>query len=231
VAFTPRNIRAGWAKSGLIPFNPDRVLSETPKPPEPSILKQEVTVISRLKDVPHTPVTSEALTSLRSLIEQDVDVLGEPSKYRVRKLANAAQKWVAECAILLDENKLLFEQNNESNVRKSTRSTVVGKAKVMSWDELEKAKAARAAKEQAAADKKQRGQKPKDPAPEAGETTVGKGKRGRGRKSCASDADTTRSAKANVTRVSDPSGVDERSARASGAVLNGEDDRSASCGR
>ena len=50
-------------------------------------------MISRLKDgVPHTPVTSEALILLRSLIEQDINVLDEPSKRRVQKLANAAQK-------------------------------------------------------------------------------------------------------------------------------------------
>jgi hypothetical protein len=158
VAFTSRNIRAGWLGAGLIPFNPDRVMSKTPKPPPPEdqfAPKQVVTVLPGLHDVPHTPVTAEALTSLRSLIEQDINVLAEPSKSRVLKLANAAEKRFAECAILLDENKLLFEQNSESKVRKSTRSTVVGKAKVMSWEDLEKAKAVRAAKDQAAADKKQ----------------------------------------------------------------------------
>jgi hypothetical protein len=155
MAFTAHNIRAGWAKSGLVPFNPDRVLSETPKPPdESSILKQDVIVVSSLKDMPHTPVTSDALTSLCSLLKQNTDSLGERGKRHVEKLSNAAKKWAAECAILLDENRLLCEQNNESNVRKSTRSTVVGKAKVMRWDDLERAKAARAAKEQAAADKK-----------------------------------------------------------------------------
>jgi hypothetical protein len=30
--FTKKNIRAGWAKSGLFPFNPDRVLRDIPKP-------------------------------------------------------------------------------------------------------------------------------------------------------------------------------------------------------
>lgn len=68
-AFTPHNIRVGWLGSGLIPFNPDKVLSKTPKPPEKSpISKQEVSVVPRIHDVPHTPVTSETLTSLRSLI-------------------------------------------------------------------------------------------------------------------------------------------------------------------
>jgi DDE superfamily endonuclease len=205
VAFTPRNIRAGWTKSGLIPFNPDRVLSETPKPPEePSILKQEVNVVSRPNDgVAHTPVTSEALTLLCSLVEQDTNSLDERGKYHVEKLRNAAKKWAAECAFLLDENKLLFEQNIESNVRKSTRSTVVGKAKVMSLDALEKKKAARTTKEQAASKKEKRGQKTNDSAPEAEEATAGRGKRGRKRKSCVSEADTAASAKAEVARVSD----------------------------
>lgn len=78
----------------MFPFNPDRILRDTPKSSdESSVLKREVKVISRLKDgVPHTPVTSEALISLRSLIEQDINVLDEPSKRRVQKLANAAQK-------------------------------------------------------------------------------------------------------------------------------------------
>lgn len=73
-------------------------------------------------------------------------MLDETSRYRAQKLANAAEKRFAECAIDLDENTLLFGQNSESNVHKSNRSTVVGKAKVMSWDDLEKAKADRDAK-------------------------------------------------------------------------------------
>ena len=32
-AFTPKNIKAGFAASGLFPFNPDRVLRDMPKPP------------------------------------------------------------------------------------------------------------------------------------------------------------------------------------------------------
>ena len=63
-----------------------------------------------------TPVTAEALTSLRNLIEQDAHTLNDASKQRLQKLANAAQKSFAECALLLDENRLLFEQNNEKQL-------------------------------------------------------------------------------------------------------------------
>ena len=84
--------------------------------------------------------------------------------------------------------------NNEAKVRRSTKSVVLGKAKVMSYKDLERARAERAEKEQAKAKGKgKRGRKPKSPAPkvdtpEAEEATVDKGKRGRKRKSAAPEA-------------------------------------------
>jgi hypothetical protein len=57
--------------------------------------------------------------------------------------------------------------NNEVKVRRSTRSVVLGKAKVMSFEDIEEARVKRAAKE----------------------VIKGKGERGRKRKSAALDAD------------------------------------------
>ena len=112
-------------------------------------------------------MTAEALTSLRNLIEQDTHTLDETSKQRLQKLANAAQVSFAECALLLDENRLLFQQNNESKCRKSTKLTVVGKAKVMSYEDIVEVQAKRAAKEaakEAVAVNGKRGRKRKSPA-------------------------------------------------------------------
>ena len=39
-AFTKRNTTAAWAASGLFPFNPDRVLRATPKPPARSTVPE-----------------------------------------------------------------------------------------------------------------------------------------------------------------------------------------------
>ncbi|KAF2101633.1 hypothetical protein NA57DRAFT_53587 [Rhizodiscina lignyota] len=75
----------------------------------------------------------------------------------------------------------------------------------MSWEELEKVKAARTAKVQAAAGKKKRGRKPKNPTPEAEEATAGKKARGRKRKSPTTEVDTTTSGRAKVARVSEVS--------------------------
>jgi hypothetical protein len=72
-----------------------------------------------------------------------------------------------EHALLDNRNQMLTRMNNEAKVCRSTRSVVVGKAKVMSFEDIEVARAARAAKD----------------------AIKGKGKRGRKRKSAAHEAE------------------------------------------
>jgi hypothetical protein len=119
----------------------------------------------------------------------------------VQKLANAAQISFAERA-LHDQNQMLTRMNNEAKVRRSTRSVVLGKAKVMSFEDIEVARAARAAKE-VIKDKRNRGRKRKsatveadEPEPDepevaraAEEVINGRGKRGRKRKIAAREVD------------------------------------------
>jgi hypothetical protein len=178
-ALTKRNITARWAATGLFPFSLERVLRGTPKPSaELTVPKADKVVGSCPQDevlqTPVTPVTTEALTSLHNLIKQDAFALDEPSKQRLRrhvqKLASAARISFAERALLQDQNRFLSKINNEAKVRRSTRSVVLGKAKVMSYEDLEEARAKRAAKEKATAGKGKgkRGRKRKSPAPEAG---------------------------------------------------------------
>ena len=56
--------------------------------------------------------------------------------------------------------------NNEAKVRRSTKSVIVGKAKVMSYEDIEEARAKRAAKEEVTAANKKRDRVCKDTAPE-----------------------------------------------------------------
>ncbi|XP_014553202.1 hypothetical protein COCVIDRAFT_80242, partial [Bipolaris victoriae FI3] len=155
-AFTRRNIKAAWAASGLLPFDPERVLQDMPRPPA------ELTVSIASKDMPSdprdeipvtpvTPVNTEGLVSLHNLIQQDTSTLDELSKQRlqrrVQKLASAAHISFAQQGLLQDHNRLLAKINGEAKVRRATRSVVLGKAKVMSYEDLEEARAKRAAKE------------------------------------------------------------------------------------
>ena len=86
-----------------------------------------------------TPKTAESLMSLRRQIEEGITQgreINSHCKIYIQKLANAAENAFADQAILLDENLLLFEQNNEKATYKSIKATVVGSARVMSYEDI-----------------------------------------------------------------------------------------------
>ncbi|KAH6692772.1 hypothetical protein BKA61DRAFT_532590 [Leptodontidium sp. MPI-SDFR-AT-0119] len=141
---------------------------------------------------PVTPVSAEGLMSLYDQIKQDTQTLDATNtqrlQKRVQKLANAAQVSFAECALLNNRNQFLTEANNEAKLRRSTRSVVLGKAKVMSFEDIEEARAKRAAKD-AIQSKGKRGRKRKNTEPEASEAELeSEGTRIRRRRSTAVEA-------------------------------------------
>lgn len=195
---TKMNILAGWAATGLFPFNPERVLRHTPRPPAQltvSVPNANKVVGSQDKvpQTPVTPVTAEGLTPIHKLIKQDAHGLDEISKQRlhrhVQKIASAARISFAECALLQDQNRLLAKINGEAKVRRSTKSLILGKAKVMSYEDLSEARAKRAAaKEKAMVTQAKRAVAKEEKATAKGKATAGKGKRGRPRKNPAPEA-------------------------------------------
>jgi hypothetical protein len=109
-----------------------------------------------------TPVTSEDFASLRRRLEQNVHLLDADSQLYCRKLANAGERATAARDLLFKENHDLFKQNNESNTRVSRKSNMVGKGKVMSYEDIEEAVRKRDVKD--AAGTGRRGRKRKDAA-------------------------------------------------------------------
>ena len=110
-AFTAKNIKAGFAASGLFPFNPDRVLDSMPRPVighfTVSTADKVIVETSSEEQIPPTPVTpvsAEGLTSLQNLIiEQDAHALDDKSKQslqrHLRKFSKAAQLSFAKGAL------------------------------------------------------------------------------------------------------------------------------------
>jgi len=72
-----------------------------------------------------------------SLIERGTHMLDDPSKRLLQKLVHVAQNRV----LILNENRLLLKQKNESSCRRSTRSTITGKAKGLSYKDILEAQA------------------------------------------------------------------------------------------
>lgn len=153
---TKKNILAGWAKTSLFPFNPDRVLRNITKPaaelPTALPIPATNTACNPQREVVQTlvtPVSSEALTSLLTLIKQDTyDETGAKRHQRlVQKLANAAEISFAQHALHQDQIQFLSKVNNKAKTRRKTRSDILGKARVMSFEDIEAARAKRAKQE------------------------------------------------------------------------------------
>jgi hypothetical protein len=79
-ALTPSNIKSAWAKVGLYPFNPDRVLRDIQKPPAAVSPSSPTVDMARYDEPLRTPVTSDQLASLRRIIEQNMpDLVSQSS--------------------------------------------------------------------------------------------------------------------------------------------------------
>jgi predicted LPLAT superfamily acyltransferase len=92
--------------------------------------------------------------SLRNMIiEQDAGALIETNKRNLQrhlyKLAKAAQLSLAKGALQQNHIRFLQTVNNEAKVRRSTKSLVLGKAKVMGYKELMEARRKRVEKDAA----------------------------------------------------------------------------------
>ena len=127
-AFMLKNIKAGFAASGLFLLNPDRVLRSMPAPPaEPAMPRaDEVKVGSCWQDIepqtPVMPVSAEAFMSLQKLIIQwDAHTLDEMSKQNLARhlqmCTKAFQKSSAKSILQEDQIQFLTMINNEAKVR------------------------------------------------------------------------------------------------------------------
>jgi hypothetical protein len=121
-AFTPKNIRAGFAASGLVPFNPDRVLRTVPKPPGEltlAVINEAPCQGDADPQKPVTLVSPDGLMSLQNLIlEKDAHALDETSKQNSQrhllKLAKATQVFLTTSALQQNHIQLLMAVNNET---------------------------------------------------------------------------------------------------------------------
>ncbi|KAF2844747.1 hypothetical protein T440DRAFT_365549, partial [Plenodomus tracheiphilus IPT5] len=156
---------------------------------------------------PATPVSGEALASLIDRIKQ-VPNDEASSQHMVKlqqKVANAAQTYLAKIALLYNQNQFLAAINNEGKARRAADQKVIGTARVATYEDLEKKRAERALTDAKEAEKKAKkaakeARNVAGAAPEA-EGATGMKKRGRKRKSAASEAGAA-TPKAKMARTS-----------------------------
>jgi hypothetical protein len=149
-ALTARNIRSGWSKAGLFPFNPSRVLADMPAPVKdppanPLSLGSLREPLNQATLV--TPTTTEGVHSLYRLLEEKMDASGAVNDPVLQKFLHATEKAFADRSLLNDENESLVKQNDEKRVRQNTKVKVIdqGSAKIMSYEDVVEAVQKRAA--------------------------------------------------------------------------------------
>ncbi|KAK4900161.1 hypothetical protein LTR49_027509 [Elasticomyces elasticus] len=92
--------------------------------------------------------------SLQNLIvERDAQVLDQWDRLKLerhlQKLTKAAQTFLIKNALQSDQIQFLLKTNDEAKVRRSTKSLVLGKARVVSYEDLVAARPERAKKDAA----------------------------------------------------------------------------------
>jgi hypothetical protein len=131
-----RNVLSGWSKTGLFPFNPDRVLRAI-QPPLPAPLQVEAALApcSSSGEPLQTPTTAEGLRLLCGKVAKETHGLDNDRKILLQHLAHAAEKAFADRSLLSNENGQLWLQNNEKRSRKK-QSRKVGNARIMSYEDI-----------------------------------------------------------------------------------------------
>ncbi|RYO39765.1 hypothetical protein AA0113_g11160 [Alternaria arborescens] len=196
-ALTKKNVLAGWAKAGLFPYNPDRVLRTITKleialPNHTAVEASRQCPQYELVQTPATPTSSEELMLLLNQIK--LEPHDEASRQRkqklMKKLGNAAERSFAREALDQDHIQFLAQKNNEAKTRRATKSAILSVARVVTFEDLQEEREKRAEKVAAkeAKGKARRGRKPKS-TPLDAEVTATTGKRGRKSNNTAPESD------------------------------------------
>jgi hypothetical protein len=153
VALTARNIRSGWSKAGLFPYNASRVLDGMSAPIEGPFALPPPLASSHVQEplsyqTLTTPTSTEGVHNLYRMLEEKLGVnnaFGDPC---LQKFLHATEKAFADRLLLHNENENLLKQNDEKRVRQNAKSTVIsqGNAKIMSYADIVEMQQSRAAK-------------------------------------------------------------------------------------
>jgi hypothetical protein len=133
-ALTSNTVRSGFAGAGLVPYDPERVLSKlnsylrTPTPPPPPPTKQAPWV-------PETPHNIQELESqakaVRDFVQRRTAGSSSPTDRAVRQLVKGCQMAMHSAVLLADENKRLRAANERQTKKRAVRRSYIAKGGVL----------------------------------------------------------------------------------------------------
>ena len=96
-----------------------------------------------------TPTSARSLETFQKQMEACTESSRGPHEVHLEKAVKALGKAFADGALLREEIGGLLEQNNEKRGRKSLKRTVVGRGKIMSYEDIVAVREQRAERESA----------------------------------------------------------------------------------
>jgi hypothetical protein len=136
-ALTSDTVRNGFAATGLVPYDPERVLSKlnsylrTPTPPPP--------MTERAPWVPETPHNIQELESqakaIGDFIQRRTAGSSSPTDHAVRQLVKGCQMAMHSAVLLADENKRLRAVNERQTKKRAVRRSYIAKGGALTVQE------------------------------------------------------------------------------------------------
>jgi len=145
-----RNIRSGWSKAVLYPFQPRRILYDVQE--APAIADLGATALNAPMQPLLSPTLLETPTNAMSLAarQRKLEERPEPVSgvdHYLQKALNATQRAFAERELLTAENQELVKQNNEKRTHQHVEERKIGEAKIMDYEDIVEALKVRIRKE------------------------------------------------------------------------------------
>ena len=137
-ALTSDTIRSGFAATGLVPYDPERVLSKlntqlrTPTPPPPPAIEQAPWV-------PETPHNIQELEfqakAIGDFVQRRTTGSSSPTDRAIRQLVKGCQIAMHSAVLLADENKKLRAANERQKKKRAVRRSYITTGGVLTIQE------------------------------------------------------------------------------------------------
>ena len=137
-ALTSNTVRSGFAATGLVPYDPERVLSKlntqlrTPTPPPPSATEQAPWVL----ETPHNIQELERQAkAIRDFVQRRTASSSSPTDRAVQQLVKGCQMAMHSAVLLADENKKLRAANERQTKKRAVRRSYIAKGGALTVQE------------------------------------------------------------------------------------------------
>lgn len=140
--FTQNNINSGFMATGLVPFNPDRVLSKLHvlmRTPSPSAQFMPTLVEQRWEpETPHNTAELQLQTeAIKTLIRYRTQSPPSPTVRAVNQLIKGCEMAMHSSILLAIENKDLRAANEKVKKKRGIKRSYVGRGRVLTSAEVQ----------------------------------------------------------------------------------------------